>query len=225
MPLRRHCLAIAALLAMGVACPGTASRSTVGRPPLGKQDAGLLAPVARGIRQAYGFDVRQLTVRPLPKSAWYPPRSRYRAQLLLDDLRARVLPSERACDALVGFTAADVSITKGEHADWGVLGLAYRRERVAVVSSFRLRRNAPRPLVVARAVKVVIHELGHVLGLPHLREGPSCIMNDAGGSVQTIDRASGPLCAGERASAEALLGRKLPRRETLDWPAILRAAD
>jgi archaemetzincin len=213
------------MLAMALASPTQAPRHTVCLQPLGSHDAGLVAPIARGIEQAYGFEVRFLKPRPLPKSAWYPPRQRYRAPLLLDELRAQVLPAQQACNAVLGLTAADVSISKGEHADWGVMGLSYLRERVGVVSSFRLRRNADRPLVVARAVKVSIHELGHVLGLPHASEGAGCIMNDARGAVHTIDLARGPVCAGERARAEALVGRSLPHRGSLDWQAILRAAD
>jgi predicted Zn-dependent protease len=191
--------------------------------PLGKHDASLLAPIARGLEQAYGVPVRRLPALPLPASAWYPPRSRYRASKLLDHLRSAVLPAQPACDAVVGFTAVDVSMTKGEHADWGVLGLSYLRGRVGVVSSFRMHRHADRALLVRRATKVVIHEFGHVLGLAHRREGADCIMNDAGGAVAVIDRALGPLCPGERAEAESLLGRKLPPRAALDWNAIEKA--
>ena len=45
-------------------------------------------------------------------------------------------------------------------------------------------------------------------------------MNDAGGSVQTVDRASGALRAAERAAAEAALDLDLPARDALDWDAI-----
>ena len=147
---------------------------TVCLQPLGRYEPGLLAPVARGIGQAYGFRVRVLHERPLPASAWYPPRSRHRAQRLLDHLRDDVLPAEAGCSAVMGFTAADVSITKGEHPDWGVLGLAYLGGRVGVVSSFRMHRDADRRRLVERAVKVVLHELGHVVGVPRRRRRWAC---------------------------------------------------
>jgi archaemetzincin len=203
----------------GLAPSRTASSYTVCVQPLGEHDRSLLAPIERGLAQAYGFKVRGLAAQPLPSAAWYAPRQRYRALRLLEYLRAQ---PQRGCDAVLGFTARDISTTKGAHADWGVLGLALTGGRVAVVSSFRMRRDADRPLVAKRAVKVSIHEVGHGLGLPHRADGPECIMNDAGGSVRTVDRAQGSLCASERAAAEAALGLRLPARARLDWNAILR---
>jgi archaemetzincin len=218
--MRRTLQTLALGLAACTSLPAGAGDYTVCLQPMGEHDASLLAPIRVGLHQVYGFRTRLLPGRGLPRSAWYAPRARYRATKLLDTLRASLPPD---CDAVVGFTSADVSMTKGEHVDWGVLGLAYPGQRVAVVSSFRMRRHADQALLVRRATKVVIHEFGHVLGLPHLSEGPSCIMNDAGGAIASIDRARGTLCPGERARAEHLLGRTLPARTTLDWEAILRA--
>lgn len=212
---------VAALYGPALAARRTAADLTVCLQPLGKHDPTLLAPLGRGIEQAYGFRVRLLDGRPLPASAWFAPRQRHRAQLLLDHLRDEVLKAEQGCHAVMGFTARDVSITKGEHPDWGVLGLAYLGGRVGVVSSFRMHRNADRRRLVERAVKVVLHELGHVVGVPHRQDGPTCLMNDAGGSVQTVDRAVGVLCAAERVAAEDALGVRLPKRDALDWEAVV----
>lgn len=198
-----------------------ASDYTVCLQPLGSHDPDLLAPVGRGIEQAYGFRVHVLAGSALPAAAWYPPRRRYRALLLLDHLRDNLLPADAGCQAVLGLTDVDISITKGEHPDWGLLGLAYQGGRVGVVSSFRMRRDADHRRIAERAVKVVLHELGHVVGVPHRNDGPTCLMNDAGGSVQTVDRASGALCDGEREAAGRALGIELPASGSLDWDLIL----
>jgi archaemetzincin len=201
--------------------PPTPATFTVCLQPLGEHEPTLLEPVARGVHQTFGFAVRTLAPQPLPEGAFYPPRQRYRADLLLDHLLWAVLPTTTGCNALIGFTAVDVSASTAEHADWGVLGLGNVGMRVAVVSTFRMRHADPRR-VAERAVKVVGHELGHIVGIPHRSDGPGCLMNDAKGRVQSIDDASGALCAGERGVAEAWLGQKLPARDSLDWELILR---
>jgi archaemetzincin len=174
-----------------------ASPYTVCLQPLGSYEVSLLAPIKRGIAQTYGFDVRTLVAHALPAAAFYPPRQRYRADRVLDVLKPQ--RKVRSCDFVLGFTAADVSTRKGAHEDWGVLGLSYLGERVSVVSTFRMHRGADQPLLERRAVKVSLHEIGHAIGLAHRSEGPSCLMNDAGGAIATIDRASGKLCPGEQA--------------------------
>jgi len=187
--------------------------------PLGEHEARLLAPVADGIGQVYGFAVRPLPPRELPQAAWYPGRKRWRAERLLDVLR-EVRRANPGCNVLVGFTSADISTTKGKHADWGVLGLSYRGEGLSVVSSFRMHSGALGGAVIRRAQKIVLHEIGHAIGLPHRNDGPECLMNDANGAIASIDLANGTLCPAERAAAEALLGFPLPHAAVLKRSAV-----
>jgi archaemetzincin len=133
------------------------------------------------------FRVRVLAAEPmaLPRSAYYPPRRRYRAERLLDTLVERAPGDARV---MLGLTAVDISTTKGEHPDWGVLGLATLGGRAAVLSSFRCARRA-RSTAHARErlAKTAVHELGHSFGLEHCpRRG--CLMHDGEGSVLTTDR-------------------------------------
>jgi archaemetzincin len=156
-------------------------------------------------------------VRPLPAAAWYAPRKRWRADRLLDALLAEYVDG---CGAIVGVTQDDISTTRDDaHPDWGILGLAYLGDRVAVVSSFRARRRVPVRVAAQRLVKVANHELGHVLGLPH-GGAPGCIMNDAGGSVRAVDREHGTLCDDERAQVEQKIGA-VPARTAIDWRSVL----
>jgi predicted Zn-dependent protease len=68
-------------------------------------------------------------------------------------------------------------------------------------------------------VKIVNHELGHVLGHDH-HPVPGCIMNDAEGTVSTVDTEDGLFCAQSREVIERRLGRKLPALDRFDWSRV-----
>lgn len=190
---------------------------TVCLQPLGKHDKKLLAPIARGIEHLYGFEVQTLKPRPMPEAAWYAPRKRYRAAKILDQLDA---DRAEACTVVIGVTKHDISDTKGDVEDWGIFGLGEIAGVSAVVSSYRLGKA--RKKLIRRIVKVTNHELGHVLGLEHTDGAldPSCAMNDAGGTIKTVDAERGTLCTAERDFIEARHGVTLPTRESLDWSWI-----
>ncbi len=192
--------AVLALLPMpGLAAPPAAPRVCV--QPLGQYDSRLLRDVVEGIRCQFGLEVVVRPALPMPRAAWHAPRSRHRADRLVGYLAGLDGP-----DCLrVGFTSQDVSTTAHGVADWGVFGLGEVGGTAAVVSTFRLARRATRQVLRERAVKVVNHELGHVLGLDHCPT-PGCVMQDAAGTVATVDREGGPLCAACRAKLERRTG-------------------
>lgn len=189
--------------------------------PLGRYDKRLLRAAERGITYVYGFTVRRLPARVLPRAAYNAQRRRWRADRLLDHLRDEVLPGT-GCHKIVGFTAEDISTTKPPHADWGILGLAELGGVAGVVSSHRTARALKPPHTRARrVVKVVNHEIGHLLGLPHLKN-TTCLMNDAEGSVLTTDRESGLLCPQTVRWIEANTPHKIPRHERFEWDVVVR---
>jgi archaemetzincin len=213
----RYLSLAALLLAAPAPAPAEPARPTVCLVPLGRHDAALLAVARAGIEHLYGWRAELRPAEPLPRAAFYRPRRRYRAEKLLAHLTETLAPS---CTKVVGFTAVDISTTKGTIRDWGVLGLADLGGPAAVVSTYRMARRARgRRQVARRTVNVVNHELGHALGLDH-DAVPGCIMNDAQGTVLTVDRETGLFCAESRRLVEERHG-PLPARAAFDWDAVL----
>jgi archaemetzincin len=120
--------------------------------------------------------IRLLKSIALPVSAYYKPRERYRADLLLDYLSTMTSSNQ----VTLGLTSMDISTTKDEIYDWGVMGLGQCPGKVCVASTFRLNKSQ----LLMQLFKVSIHEVGHTQGLPHC-EVKSCFMRDAEGRNPT----------------------------------------
>lgn len=147
--------------------------------------------VAKNLTQEFGAKVTILPSIPLPKEAYYKPRSRYRAGKLLDHLAEK---ADGKFDKIIGLTHKDISTTNGDVFDWGIFGLGSLGGSPCVVSTFRLRaRGASEKLFLQRLVRVATHEVGHTLGLPHCPDG-QCNMVDAKGSILSVDQGTGKLC-------------------------------
>lgn len=131
--------------------------------------------VASNIQKVYP-KIKVLEPIDLPKSTFYQPRNRYRADSLIHYLNKRT--SENF--VTIGLTSKDISTTKGKVKDFGVMGLGFCPGKACVTSNFRLNtKNSKEQLF-----KVAIHELGHTQGLPHCIE-KTCFMRDAKGKNPT----------------------------------------
>jgi archaemetzincin len=182
--------------------------------PLGRELlAGDVDFVMRCLAAFYSFQIEVLAHHELPRTAYYAPRKRFRAEKLLKFLDSQV-PAE--VERIVGLTAVDISTTKGSIFDWGVLGLATLDGRVGVLSNFRCARGtktAEQALV--RFGKTAVHEVGHTLGLEHCPT-VSCLMEDAKGTVMTTDREY-DLCRRCRKKLVSL-GRAARDNPVIPWP-------
>lgn len=121
-----------------------------------------------------------------------PERQQYHATLILARL-LRHLPDRSS--KIVGITSVDLFIP--------VLTFVFGQSQLdgpsAVVSTYRLRNEyyglpTDEELVFERAVKEVVHELGHAFGLVHCRNY-SCVMS-AATYVEDVDLKGADFCAG-----------------------------
>lgn len=146
--------------------------------------------VVSAINSCYNAQVTVLSRQKLPLASFYRPRQRYRADKILDHLATSI---DGKYQKVLGITGRDISTTKGDIYDWGIFGLGSLGGRACVVSTFRLKGKANADLLEQRIAKVVNHELGHTFGLDHC-PALGCLMEDAGGTIKTVDRESGSFC-------------------------------
>ena len=121
-------------------------------------------------------DITVATRIALPSTAYYEPRNRYRADTLISWLSRKTAPDQ----VTIGITSKDISATKGNVQDFGIMGLGFRPGNACVASSFRLSKNNK----AEELFKVSIHELGHTQGLDHCPV-KYCFMRDAEGHNTT----------------------------------------
>lgn len=140
--------------------------------PLGKTTPQFISETFAGMKQVLP-EVVLLSKEEMPLSSWYAPRKRYRADTLIHWLSGRAKENE----TLVGITMNDISTTKGDVFDYGVMGLGFCPGNACVASNYRLKNKKD-------FIKVVVHELGHTTGLPHCPD-KTCYMRDAEGGDHT----------------------------------------
>ena len=113
---------------------------------------------------------------PFPENSFYEPRHRYKADSVINYLSS-ITPTNHVS---IGLTVKDISTTKEDISDWGVMGLSFQPGNACIASAFRLDKQN----ILDQLFKVAIHELGHTQGLDHC-EVKTCYMRDAEGKNTT----------------------------------------
>jgi archaemetzincin len=127
--------------------------------------------VMNEVKKYYGKVIVNKPIN-FPPNSLNPTHTRRRADAIIKYLSIHTPAGFRT----IGLTHTDISVTKDDKPDWGVMGLGYCPGKSCVASTFRLHGNNR----FEKLVKVALHELGHTEGLNHCPE-KTCLLRDAEG--------------------------------------------
>lgn len=162
--------------------------------PLGDVDPEYLQVIKVAISEFYGFESKVLSPVKVTSDLLTGSKTRLDA--------SKILKKFKTSEYRLIITERDIAHRNVERNvnEWGIFGLGIVGGRTCVVSAFRLKRSKGKPvtreLFIERLQKVALHELGHNLGLHHCINDSLCLMNDARGTINTIDKVHLKLCAG-----------------------------
>ena len=153
-------------------------------------DKYLKSELLQNITATYFCTVTEIKgIATLPIAAFYKPRNRYRATVLLESI-----DSYNGYDKIIGITTKDISTSKNNIYDWGIMGLANSPGKSCIISTYRIK-TTNKVLFNDRFIKVALHELGHTMGLPHCTFSSTCFMEAAEGTIKSVDRETRYLCS------------------------------
>ncbi|MEM5766211.1 MAG: archaemetzincin family Zn-dependent metalloprotease [Candidatus Aenigmatarchaeota archaeon] len=154
---------------------------------LGKISEDMLTTIASELREKFGLSTETTKPIEIPKEVFNEIRQQYPAPLVLKFL------SEKFYGKTLGITDKDLY---AENLNF-VFGQAYCPGNYGIVSIHRLdptfyKQTSNENLFIERAVKEVIHEVGHMLGLGHCPIS-TCVMSFSN-TVSDVDRKGKNLC-------------------------------
>lgn len=150
--------------------------------PLGTVNATILDFIKKSIYDFYQIECIIEPKKELTTDILAASKTRYEATL--------ILKKYNSTQNTLLITDKDIAYnnSKKKAKEWGIFGLGFRPSNTCVISTFRLKRKVGEAKFKDRLQKVCIHEVGHNLGLPHCKNDPLCLMNDANGTVSQVDK-------------------------------------
>ena len=158
--------------------------------PIGEVADDILGAVGTGLWRSFGYDTAVLHRLPVPASAFDQGRKQYDSVAILREVAARV---PQGAVKLIGITTVDLFIPMLSF----VFGQAQVGGAAALVSVARLCQEfygiPPNDaLMLARAVKEGVHEIGHTFGLTHCPD-TACPMS-LSNTIRQVDAKGDELC-------------------------------
>jgi len=142
--------------------------------PLGLAEPAVLEEIKNGVSLAFSCSVQALEVFANPSYAYDERRQQYFSSKILDQLTKQI-PDDGL--KILGITNADLATPVLTF----VFGEAQLNGTAAVISIKRLKQEfyqlfANQSILLHRAVKEAVHELGHTFGLLHCDDS-QCVMH------------------------------------------------
>jgi archaemetzincin len=166
------------------------TKRRIGVVPFGEVPEVALKVIAAHVLGYFNLDADILPRLKRPAYAYDVNRHQYNAVTILKALGTT--PSHDYVK-VIGLLEVDLFVPIFTH----VFGEAKQGGKYALVSLYRLRRNSdgttpPESLLLERAAKVALHELGHLFNLLHCMDG-RCLMHFSGG-LQELDEVPPYFC-------------------------------
>lgn len=149
--------------------------------PLGNVKPSTIATIKQAVKDFYHSEVVVDTAIPITADIYTESKLRLNAPKILNkyDVGKNILL----------ITESDIAHRNDARNidEWGIFGLGKRPGKICVVSTFRIHNHVSDSLFQMRLKKIVIHEIGHNIGLNHCTNDKRCLMHAANGTIKQVD--------------------------------------
>jgi archaemetzincin len=158
--------------------------------PIGDIERGVLLAISKVVEETFGRSARLLDKQEEPDFAYDPKRKQYLSIPILKKILECI---DEDAEKILGIVNVDIFVPVLRF----IFGQAQLDGRAAVVSLARLRQEfyslpEDRSLLILRAGKEAVHELGHTYGLIHCKN-PNCVMHYSN-SLREVDTKPSHFC-------------------------------